>query len=406
MGDWYVTHFDYTGTWHGRPPRAARASSDGASMYRPAERCAAVAEHWAENVRIIAVIPAHNEETALPRAVASVRAQQRPAQDIIVLADNCSDGTATVAGVNGCRVIETVGNTDRKAGALNQALPGLLDELDGADLVMVTDADSMIAPQFIGTAIGELYARSDAGAIGGVFYGEAGSGLVGALQRNEYARYGREIARRAGRAVVLTGTATVFRVSVLREIAAARGRVLPGRRGCVYDGTALTEDNEITLAIKHLGWATLSPRQCRVSTEIMPTWSDLRKQRLRWQRGALENLRTYRLTRVTLPYVIKQFSMYGGIVAVNLMLFTCGLFAYLGLLTPPHGAWWALLAVFVLERVWTVRSEGPVAVVLAALMVFEFVYDLFQQVIFVQAAVEVALRRTAQWHHLPPQGKE
>lgn len=388
---------------------ATRSAHPGAQHLlrgRVGKRSAIMVDNWLTTARIVVVLPAHNEEAALPRAVASVRAQDRPVQEIIVLADNCTDRTTDVAREQGCRVIETIGNTRQKAGALNQLLPQLIDELADTDLVMVTDADSTISPQFTATALNELRERPDAGAIGGVFHGDPGGGLVGALQRNEYARYCREVARRQGRAVVLTGTASIFRVGVLREIANARGHVLPGPRGCVYDCAALTEDNEITLAIKHLGWTTLSPQQCTVSTEIMPTWADLRKQRLRWQRGALENLRVYGLTRVTLPYAIKQFSMYVGIVAVTLMLVTCALFAYLGLLTLPHGIWLALFGVFVLERIWTVRRRGLAAVALAAPMVFEFAYDLVQQVIFIQAATDILFRRTTQWHHITPEGKK
>ena len=48
-------------------------------------------------------------------------------------------------------------------------------------------------------------------AVGGLFYGEEGHGLIGQFQRNEYLRYGREIRRRRGRVFVLTGTASMFR---------------------------------------------------------------------------------------------------------------------------------------------------------------------------------------------------
>ena len=39
-------------------------------------------------------------------------------------------------------------------------------------------------------------------AVGGVFYGERGSGLIGQLQRNEYTRYQRHISRRLGKVFV------------------------------------------------------------------------------------------------------------------------------------------------------------------------------------------------------------
>ena len=56
---------------------------------------------------------------------------------------------------------------------------------------MVMDADSVIVPEFLETAMGRLEADPDLIAVGGVFYGEDGSGLVGQLQRNEYTRYQR-----------------------------------------------------------------------------------------------------------------------------------------------------------------------------------------------------------------------
>mgnify|MGYP000205014486 CR=1 FL=1 len=59
-------------------------------------------------------------------------------------------------------------------------------------------------------------------AVGGVFFGEQGHGLVGMFQRNEYRRYSQEIRRRRGRVFVLTGTASAFRASALAMVAAAR----------------------------------------------------------------------------------------------------------------------------------------------------------------------------------------
>ena len=38
----------------------------------------------------------------------------------------------------------------------------------------------------------------------------------------------------------------------------------------MYDTYSLTEDNELTLALKSLGARLLSPKECRVRTELMP----------------------------------------------------------------------------------------------------------------------------------------
>ncbi|MDN5931732.1 MAG: glycosyltransferase family 2 protein [Pseudonocardia sp.] len=347
--------------------------------------------------RVTALVPAHDEEHTLAAALDSLRAQDPAPDRIVVIADGCTDATADVAAAAGVEVVTTVDNTDRKAGALNQVLGPLLPGLTGHVLIM--DADSAIVPGFLATAAARLDAEPDVGAVGGVFAGRPGGGLVGALQRNEYTRYAREIGRRQGAARVLTGTATLFRAEVLREVATARGTTLPGRATAVYDTHALTEDNEITLAIRTLGHRTVSPRECVVVTEVMTAWSDLWRQRLRWQRGALENLRAYGLTRVTAPYAARQAAMYAGIVAVALFVAATVLFAAHGELGPPRGLWIVITALFVVERVVTVRRRGPRAMLLAAPVVVEFGYDLFQQAVFLRAAADLLAGRTAVWHH-------
>ena len=188
-----------------------------------------------------------------------------------MIADNCTDATADIARACGAEVMHTQGDPEMKAGALNQVLARLIPETDGQDAIMVMDADSVVTPEFLSTAMGRLEADHDLMAVGGVLYGERGGGLVGQLQRNEFHRYQRYISRRRGKVFVLTGTASVIRAFALRAVAEARGSLVPGRQGQVYDTLALTEDNELTLALKTLGARMVSPRECQVVTECMRT---------------------------------------------------------------------------------------------------------------------------------------
>ena len=149
-----------------------------------------------------------------------------------------------------------------------------------------------------------------------MFFGEEGHGLVGMFQRNEYRRYSQEIRRRRGRVFVLTGTASVFRASALAMVAAARGIYIPGEPGQVYDTAALTEDNELTIALKSLGATMVSPSECTVTTELMPDARHLWRQRLRWQRGALENISAYGVTTATSRYWGQQVGIAYGTVAL------------------------------------------------------------------------------------------
>lgn len=234
-------------------------------------------------------------------------------------------------------------------------------------------------------------------AIGGLFYGEDGAGLIGQFQRNEYLRYSRDIARRRGHPFVLTGTASMFRPLALRTIAAERGRSLPGLAGNVYDTSALTEDNELTLAVKSLGGLLTSPNACSVVTEVMPTWRTLWTQRLRWQRGALENLAQYGLTRQTFRYWTQQVGIGYGVFAFAAYL----ALMLLMLLNVDHLIWYpfwiAVGLLFVVERVASVWRGGWRAQLLAFLLVPELVYALFLNAVYVKGIFDIALARRAEW---------
>ena len=200
--------------------------------------------------------------------------------------------------------------------------------------------------------------------------------------------------------MVLTGTGTLFRVTALRQVAAARGTTLPGTRGQVYDTLALTEDNELTLALKTLGWRLTSPRACTVVTEIMPTWQDLWKQRMRWQRGALENLRHYGVSRVTLRYWGQQLGIGLGVLAFQAYLLLTVLVLTAGSGPRFSWVWTAVGLVFLLERVVTVSRGGRRAQLLALPLVPELLYDLFIQAVFVRSLLDVLRRRETTWHHI------
>lgn len=178
---------------------------------------------------VIALLPAHNEGETINQAIDGLRAQTMPPTRIIVIPDNCTDDTEALALAAGVDVQPTAGNTDKKAGALNQALAALLPTLADDDVVLVQDADSALDPTFIENAMIKL-ADPAYGAVGGVFRGDDRPGFVAHLQRNEYARYARDVARLKGRCLVVTGTAALFRVKTLREIVQGRadGTLPPG----------------------------------------------------------------------------------------------------------------------------------------------------------------------------------
>jgi biofilm PGA synthesis N-glycosyltransferase PgaC len=346
------------------------------------------------------VVPAHNEERSIAATILSLQRQTLAPASITVLADNCTDNTVGAALVEGAQVFRTVGNTHKKAGALNQYLGRMLLTLDPDDYVLVMDADSALDERFLEVAVRRLGDDARLGAVGGVFMGHPAVSNLQQLQANEYVRYARAVGRKGGRVMVLTGTATVFRARALLQVAEQRGEFLPGRAGFVYDTSALTEDNEITLALKHLGWQLVSPQECVVYTELMPTIGDLHRQRLRWYRGAVENLRTYGWTPVTRAYWVQQISLLLCTAVFALFIAVTAVDLSLGLMRLSP--WWSAASlVFLAERLVTVWRVGTRrGRLLAVSMLPEAAYDLLLQLTFVRAAAHVLRGAPAEWSHV------
>ena len=359
---------------------------------------------YAGPVTITVLVPAHNEEGCITETLASLKSQSHPPARIIVVADNCTDATVRLAREAGVDVFETIGNDKKKAGGLNQAIARVLPGMGENDCVMVMDADTTLDPGFLEAAVRRLSDDRALMAVGGLFYGEEGGGLIGLFQRNEYTRYQRDLKRRRGRVFVLTGTASVFRPRALRAVAEERGRNLPGIPGDVYDTVALTEDNELTMALKSLGALMISPPDCTVVTEVMPTWRGLWAQRLRWQRGALENLGAYGLRPATFRYWAQQLGIGYGVIALG---------AYLGLIVLMVVAtdtwvwfpfWIGVGLVFTLERVVTVWRGGWKARLLALTLFPELFYAMFLNVVYVKGVWDLSLARQAAWKHVVQPG--
>ncbi|MGW6225538.1 glycosyltransferase family 2 protein [Cellulosimicrobium cellulans] len=347
--------------------------------------------------RVTVVVPAHDEEAALPRTLTSVASQTLRPERVLVVSDNSTDRTTEVARSLGADTMETVDNTARKAGALDQALRAV-----DTPLVLVLDADTTIAPTFVEEGVRLLEADPGLGAVGGVFQGEGPRGLLQWCQANEYRRYAEQIDV-TGRTAVLTGTAALLRTDALRAVADARGVRLPGRHGDVYDRGAITEDSELTLALRSLGYRLASPVSMTCTTELMPTWGDLHRQRVRWYKGMLDNLRAYGLSRVTVRYHAQQLMLLVGATMLATLLVLTAASVALGTFHVVPG-WLALGGVFVAERVTTAWRNGPRGRLLAASVLPELGYDLALQAALAHALVLAVTRRDAAWNHVahPP----
>ncbi|WP_368833790.1 glycosyltransferase family 2 protein [Kocuria arenosa] len=336
---------------------------------------------------ITALIPAHNEAANVGLSIGSLHGQTRPPDRIIVISDNSTDSTVEVARGAGADVMESVGNTARKAGALNQALAGL--ELSSHDFVLVMDADTQLSPTFIERALVD-FRDSTVGAVGAVFDGVQPQGYLQYMQRLEWARYAESIDR-TRRTFVLSGTAALIRWQAIGDVHQIFGRY--------YEERSITEDMRMTMDLKIAGWRLTSPVDCQATTEMMPTVLWLFRQRRRWYLGALQNVTAYGLTSVSMPYWRQQMMLSISVALMTLFLVLTALSVALGwfVLNP---FWMAIGVVFAVERVVTIWSAGWRARLTAALVLPELVFALILQSAFVAAFHQHLTRQTGSWHHL------
>lgn len=310
--------------------------------------------------RVVVIIPAHNEEKCIAAAVNALWGQTHRPSMIVVSADNCTDQTVEVARAAGARVVPTVDNPHKRAGAINQPLTWLLDELDDRDVVIFTDADTTLERTFVENAMRLLRRRYDA--VGPVFDAAPTWNLLEQLQHNEYVRYSRMTARRNGRTLNLSGAAQALRVGVVRAVVEARRRGdMPGEP-TMYNTDAISEDMELTIVVKTLGFRTVASSRCRCVTDMMPTLKTLWVQRIRWVQGGMRELRRYGRTRVTGPMLNRQWLAGGN------LLFTLAWVSYSVYLIErlgwarfdlSHQPFWLCITLFFsFERAFTARRAG------------------------------------------------
>ncbi len=98
--------------------------------------------------RIAVLVPAHNESIGLIPTLADSKAQLRPTDRLVVVADNCSDDTAEVARGEGAETIERLDADRRGKGyALSAGVAHLA--ADAPEVVVIIDADCRLEAQTI-----------------------------------------------------------------------------------------------------------------------------------------------------------------------------------------------------------------------------------------------------------------
>ncbi len=121
----------------------------------PARDRAVVSDGDRPDVAIL--VPAHQEESGIAATVMALRGQLRPGDRLLVVADNCTDGTAALARAAGAEVVERHDPVRRGKGyALDFGVRHL--EQAPVPVVIVVDADCTLTPGSVDRLAGEVAA--------------------------------------------------------------------------------------------------------------------------------------------------------------------------------------------------------------------------------------------------------
>jgi cellulose synthase/poly-beta-1,6-N-acetylglucosamine synthase-like glycosyltransferase len=106
---------------------------------------------YATNTRpkVAVILPAHNEEKCIGHTLTSIKAQLGNNDQVLVVADNCSDSTARIAREGGALVVERHDLMRRGKGfALDFGLQ-FLNSIRSFDVIIIIDADCSLGAHFI-----------------------------------------------------------------------------------------------------------------------------------------------------------------------------------------------------------------------------------------------------------------
>ncbi len=378
----------------GRRPRGQCPCGSCAQIYLSLAQLPTTSRRRSTPRRVVALIPAHDEEACVGESIASAIGQ---VDGVVVAADNCTDGTVGAARRAGAEVFETVGNVGYRAGALNQALAYATPELDDDDLILALDADTLIDPGLVRNAVRHFERDDGLGAVGANHLARRSHTMLELLQFMEFERDRRYTGRKKGRVGSMSGMASIFSVKALRAVADIHGTA--------YDENNWTEDWKLTYSLKHAGFRCLRPQDCISRTIPVTKWRMLFRQRERWARGYFQTLSEFGLTRITAwPWLCELWGIFNiGVWMMWLVLVLQSSTAY-GVQFPL----WALVAgaILITERTVAVRRAGWRAVLVSVTFLIEIAYGWWLAAATMTGIVKHLLRIRGQWVPVKTQEEE
>ncbi len=225
------------------------------------------------------IVPAYNEEDAIGETLDALLSLTYPHEKlrILVVDDGSTDATTDIVGAYADRGVELVSKANSgKAASINEGLARVTD-----DYVLVVDADTYLE----GDALERMYAYLEDGKTAAVvptIQILAPRNLLEQVQMVEYT-FGNFLRR------IFTG---ICSFALVPACVLLRTKVLRWVGG--FDESALTEDFELGLRLKHAHFDIAHATEVTAKTRAPDSLKVIERQRMRWYYGGYENLQKYR----------------------------------------------------------------------------------------------------------------
>ena len=284
--------------------------------------------HQEPEARFLILVPAHNEEAVIGDMVRHLQTLDYPRElyDFYIIADNCTDDTAEIAGELGANVIENhKASEDAPTGkpiALRKALQTVSDYAEKYDLLMIFDADNLMDNNILREVNSQYISENKPEIIQCYLGSKNREGLVALFYHVTYTitnRFNNLAKTRLGLNVAVGGTGFAIQTSYLK------------RRGG-WTTMSLTEDFEMQVDVALNGGRILWNHNVRIYDEKPTNLYASFRQRVRWSQGhwfvAFRNtprlFRAWRDRRVSfgemLSLLTYMYSMAAPIFAILLLL--------------------------------------------------------------------------------------
>lgn len=247
----------------------------------------------ARKLRFDIIVPAHNEESVIGSVIASLRRIDWPADQfrVVVVADNCTDATATIAAAGGAHVMQRVDAANRGKGYALEFAFKASRARNWADAVVVIDADAEVSPNIL-----ESFAsRIERGARAvQAHYGVSNTNASWRTRLLSIAKASFHIVRSRGRERLglscgIRGNGWAVTHEVLDQVP--------------YKAFSLTEDLEYGIDLGLAGYRVAYADEAHSDAEMVAGEKDSRKQRQRWEQGRFQLIRSR-----TLPLLRKAIT--------------------------------------------------------------------------------------------------